>query len=857
MEKIKGIARKFKDLTKELFNNENIHIEARGLSVAYFSAMISSFTAFLTRIFMGADLKLIFAIIGITAFTTASVYVCHIFQFYDLGAILTIIIVSAFACSVIMRQRKLYNNEIKKTVEANRAKSDFIAKMSHEIRAQTNAIIGMAELAMREDTPSAGKDYIYMVRQSSQNLQAILNDALDISKIELGKMEINTEEYMPATLLNDVIHLIRIQTLDSRLRFLVNADSRIPGVLFGDAAKIRSVLINLLSNAVKYTESGFISVNVTSEPPNGGIVILKIEVADSGRGIKTEDNEKLFREFSKLDAGNNTHIDGSGLGLAITKNFVTAMGGKISFKSEFGSGSVFTASIPQKYSPGAPMAAVDEPWNKFALIYERRALSKSSVSRTMEDLGVKFDIASSLSEFHTKITVGSYTHVFIPSVLYAEAICEYPDIDSDAYFILISEFGETTLHPNAGILMTPVFSLPAAHFLNGASGSYIGNLERRPAATFTAPDARVLAVDDNATNLEVTEGYLQPYGIRTDLLNNGAEALEAVKLNRYDLIFMDHMMPGINGIEIIERIRALPADGGDYFANLPVVALTANIAYGVNEALMNAGFSDILSKPIDLAKLNAVLEKWIPREKQRRSADGFAAASATATDGAAAAPDTFGLSRDASGTATETYSANLDIEGLDAEKGIKRTNGAPGDFYKTLRIFMIDGRNKIREIKSCLDSGDIGLFTIHVHALKASCANVGADGLSEAALTLEQAGIHNDLLFIKENAERFILGMGRMLEDIQNALDADARRRGNGPADAETLKRSLPRLRSELESLNIPAAREISGSLLNNAYEPGISAGIDGIVRMILCGDYEGAIMIINELTAGLSDNPD
>jgi len=752
-----------------------------------------------------------------------------------IDAIQTITIVSIFTCAAIVFQHRLYEAELRKTVAANRAKSDFLAKMSHEIRTPMNAIIGMAELAMREDVPPAAQEYIYTVRQASQNLLSIINDILDFSKIESGKMELALNEYMLASVVNDVVNIIKIKAYDSRLRFIVNVACRIPGALYGDAAKIRQIMLNLLGNAVKYTDKGFVTFSITGEPAGKDEINIKIEVADSGRGIKQSDIEKLYTEFTQFDIESNNDIEGTGLGLAITQSYVTAMGGTIDVRSEYGKGSVFTVTIPQKVMQDQTMTTIAEPDAKRVLIYERRQICIDSIIKTMEELNVRYVIVSTAVEFHREITTGHFTHVFLASVLYAGLKIDYPDLKSDAHFIIIAEFGETIKYHDVSVLMTPIFCLPVAHFLNGSSGSYIGSFSRRAPVRFVAPDARVLLVDDIESNLAVLEVFLRPYRMQIDLCKSGAEAVEAVKTRQYDLVFMDQMMPNMDGIEAMGIIRALAESHGTYFRDLPVVAMTANVASGLKEMFISKGFDDFLTKPIDNAMLNNVLEGWIPANKQKKPMD-------------AGGPD----ARD-----VEYLSRYIDIEGLDVAKGAVMTGGTRQNYLKILNVFYQDGLAKIGELKSSLESDNLPLFTTHIHALKNACAIVGADRLSEVAYEFEQAGKRNDAAAVYANINAFLSDLKTLLYNIDKALYAEGLKDQGAPIDIETLSGYLDKLKTALIGFDPEAIQDISDLLQNVKYDEKTEQVIKEILRDKLTGDYDGAVVRIDGLLADLRRGQD
>ena len=290
---------------------------------------------------------------------------------------------------------------------SSQAKSTFLAKMSHEIRTPMNAIIGMTELALREDSASASKEHLLTIKQAGLNLLSIINDILDFSKIETGKLEIIPSEYLFSSLINDVINIIKTRVLESRLRFIVNIDCDIPNILTGDSTRIRQIMLNLLGNAVKYTDKGFISISVRKEDIDENTISLIIDVTDSGRGIKQEAMPTLFEEFAQFDK-ENINVEGAGLGLAIAESLVSAMNGRLECVSEYGKGSTFTVAIPQAYRHSHKIAVVMNPENKYVLIYERREVCIQSIIETMANLGVQYCLASTEDEFLSELMSKKY-----------------------------------------------------------------------------------------------------------------------------------------------------------------------------------------------------------------------------------------------------------------------------------------------------------------------------------------------------------------------------------------------------------------------------------------------------------------
>ena len=706
-----------------------------------------------------------------------------------------------------------------------RAKSDFLAKMSHEIRTPMNAVIGMAELALRENLPTAAHEHVSTIKQSGQTLLAIINDILDFSKIESGKLEIVPVDYLFSSMINDIISVIRVRLLDTPIQFIADIDNNIPNALSGDEIRIRQVLLNILGNAVKYTEKGHVTFKITGEIVDEDTVNFTITVTDSGRGIKQEDIGKLFGEFIQVGGADNSSIEGTGLGLVIARNLVRAMDGDIVVHSEYGKGSTFTIILPQKIREHGTLATVEHPGEKRILVYEPRERYANSVIRTIDNLGVQCVLVSDDSEFRHKLSSGLYSFVFVASPLYDSIKEFYEEFESESTIVLLTGFGESVVNQNLGFLVMPVYPVPVANILNGISGGFCyGEIES--VVRFTAPEANVLVVDDISTNLKVAEGLLRPYEMQVTLCTSGMKALNAIAMRKYDLVFMDHMMPEMDGIETVFRIRTININD-PYLTTVPIIALTANAVSGTKKMFLANGFNDFLSKPIDTIKLNSMLEKWIPKEKQTRIVIGSGSDSVMRK---------------------RKPRYDLTIEGLNVEKGITMSGGAVKNYKSILAVFLRDGIEKAKQIEMCLETHDLPLYVIHVHALKSAAANIGADNVSERAEALETAGNQKDWAFIQMHTPALLSALQSLLDAIDAAIATDERGERKETADTALLNAELAKLAAAIDSVNARAIKDAAKNLQPFTQITDVGNIIDKILQNTLIGEYEEAAVLIKTL---------
>lgn len=485
--------------------------------------------------------------------------------------------------------------------EADREKSNFLANMSHEIRTPMNAICGLSECILRDCQDETILDYGSQIKNASQSLLGIINDILDFSKIENSQLTIANDPYQLDSVIYDIYSVVHIKLKEKNLEFILEADPTIPLNLIGDRARIYQVILNLVSNAIKYTNFGSVKLKLWHEKLGNKRCKLFFEVRDTGIGIKKENFDKLFKNFSRIDTKRNRSIEGTGLGLSICKRLLSAMLGEMYFDSEYGKGSVFGFYIP----------------------------------------------------------------------------CTYEDEQ---------EMGEINIDKH---------SIAREYFKN----SYI------------YPQCQMLVVDDNSVNLKVFLGLMKPYKAQVDTAFSGYMALELAEEKNYDLIFMDHMMPELDGVETMKLLRQRGCKSR-------IVVLTANAINGVKESYLAAGFDDYLSKPIITGELDRILSRHIAIDKK-------------------------------------LYNQGSDQNVVGQEVDIEICQQA-----------YLEGLEKIKYLDELIKKSDINNYVIQVHSLKTVAKIVGYPELSELARSHEMAGKNNNLSYIANEYVKLRNQYYNMLKDL-------------------------------------------------------------------------------------------
>ena len=612
-------------------------------------------------------------------------------------------------------------------LKSSNMKSDFLANMSHEIRTPMNAIIGMAEMALREELPPMAKEYVGQIKTSGQTLLTIINDILDFSKIESGMMTINEVEYEPMSMVNDVANIIMTRIGSKELELTVDVDPNLPNVLYGDNIRIKQIMINLANNAIKFTKMGNVHLQISFRKMRGDMLYLRVAVSDTGSGIQKSDMDKLFKSFQQLDSKRNRNIEGSGLGLAICKQLVSLMNGNIHVKSEYGVGSTFSFGVPQKIVDGSPSVKRVEG-NVLAAGLLAGDYAAMQIKTDMQRLGVNYQGFASERDL-TRYMNGKIQYLFVDYPLMTDTVQEFLRSHPDIIGVVLADYREARTYgiENVSIVKKPLYTLSLASILQGDKAGLGYNHLDADDFNFVAPDAEILVVDDNEINLTVAKGLLSPLHMHIDSAMSGKDAVFKVTNKKYDLIFMDHMMPEMDGIEATRIIRRTLGENGQ----VPILALTANAMEGTREMFISEGMNDLVTKPVELKDIVSKLRKWLPPEKihKKQHADNEKKQSVKSEMSA--------------------QTTDISINGLDVQKAMGFL-GNEDLFWAVLKEYYRVIDKKYALIKQYEQEGKWREYTIEVHSLKSASRQIGAFELAETAAQMEAAGNAGNVELIRK-----------------------------------------------------------------------------------------------------------
>ena len=670
-------------------------------------------------------------------------------------------------------QQKWYEGMFAELETAGKQNAVFLSNVSHELRTPINMVIGISEVALGKELSPEIRTDMTSIKLAGKRLSNQINNMLDYTEIVEGTLTPAKKEYMITSVLNDVITTTALQSNRQHLELVFDIDPKVPAALIGDPEKISHVLKILVENSIKFTEEGGINVRIGYRWETYGINLI-IDIRDTGIGMTDDQLTKMYNVFYQADSGTSRLAGGLGLGLPIARGLLNAMGGFIHFDSMGQQGLHAHIVIPQGVTDEQPCIMLNHADQLcIACYFKPEKYSCDEVREYYDGLILNLVVGLGIRGYQTHNFEGlqrlqrsqALTHVFIAQAEYEENRAYYEDLAGTLRVIVIAE-REFVLDHESRLLMIhkPFSALSVANLLNGEIGER-GFAEAQAAGRkpFTCVGVRALAVDDEEMNLVVAKGVLGSYGIEVDTCLSGREAIALCSSVSYDIIFLDHMMPGLDGVETLKKIREL---NGGMYQDLPTIALTANTVSGAREMFRSEGFTEFVPKPIERTVLERVLRKVLPKsciqysdppsdtappesETPAEASAGIPAEQKPETCAGRAEPEPAEI-QEAPADEPAFPSDRLVQAGVNVELGLGYCGGEENFYREMLRIFCSQSEEKRAELVSLYEEENWPDYTVKVHALKSTSLTIGAETLSAQAKELELAGKRGDTDFIRE-----------------------------------------------------------------------------------------------------------
>ncbi len=678
-----------------------------------------------------------------------------------------VLFIGQFAKKIIDRWLDVLSQsreEIIQLTEATDRLNDFLANVSHEIRTPVNAIIGLTSICIEKSVDKEITDEMINVRSAGRKVAEQISDILDYSEIDRNKAVRNNEDYMLSSVLHDLVTEIK-QYKSKSVELIIDVDPAIPAVMNTDVAKLKKILKALISNGLKYTHKGGVYVRITAEPQDYG-VNLCIEVTDTGVGMSDYELERVYDNFYQADSGRARMGGGLGLGLAITSGFVSLLGGFMTIESKPDVGTTVHVSLPQKVIDPTSCMSIANPdqlclgaylnFDKYSSPAVRDYYN-SMVLNIVKGLGIQMHRVNNSDNLKLLNDSIHMTHLFIAEEEYNDNV-ELIENLAKTMVVAVVANDDIVLPRNTRVrvLEKPFYCFPVVSVLNSTIDD-----KKEINKKLRCNGVRALVVDDEAMNLVVAKSIFRRYGMKVATAASGQESIDICREKVFDIIFMDHMMGGMDGVEAMKRIRT---DVSGLNGTIPIVALTANAMSSAKQMFLAEGFDGFVSKPVEIEELERVLKQVLPKSAITYE-DGFAATGDDADD----EPVEFEPQPEETKDDDAVFE-QLKAAGIDTDAGIKYCVGDK-EFYKSLLIqFANESGDKIPSLKKFFHDHDWHNYEILVHALKSTSKMIGIMDLSEEAKALEMAAKEQKEDFITDNHEQVLMKYQRFTAEIKDKL---------------------------------------------------------------------------------------
>ena len=796
-------------------------------------------------------MMMIFAMTGKTVFVNLCSIIYYITMIYDLIGMLrsdyqferlfvlrliahfALVLIALHIIHIIIR-RWLQNvqstsEQITYLTDTTRRMDNFLANVSHEIRTPVNAVIGLSEVLLKREKDETLQKDIRSIQDAGQRVAEQISDILDFTEIDMERLSVSNEVYMISSMVNDLIaELSRVGKRGCEVIF--DIDTAMPLAFIGDENKVQKILWHLIGNGIKFTKKGCVYVHIYAiSKPYG--VNLCMDVEDTGIGMDEEELQMVYEKFYQSDSGRNRTAGGLGLGMSIVYGFVKEMGGFLTIESEKNVGTHVHVSIPQGVSEETECVSVHKPerlciatffqFNNFDAPQAREYYTRTIVGM-VRGLGLTTYQVTQWTEFRRLQKQYHLTHLFLGADEYERYAEEVEELTEWMEVILVAgEEFELPENSAVKLIRKPFSCFPFAQIINNASGI----IKESEEGQMYCKGMHVLVADDEPMNLMVAEGIFKGYGMSVTTAASGMEALELCKVENYDLIFMDHMMPGMDGVETMRRLRTLERERERPFN---IVALTANAVSSAKDMFLSEGFDGFVPKPIEIAELERVIKKLLPRSAitYRKSEETKEPVKRSKKEKKAKRQEKqrreeeTGKTEKKKDTGEDTeqklpgFFKKLDKEGIRTAAGLGYCRNDAQFYQMLLMQFSSDAERKRKELQKLFEEKDWHNYMINVHALKSTAKMIGADELSELARKLERAAEKQTVLEI-------LTGHGKMMSlyiqnasAIQEILGNDKKNEMEELPEKEITKEELERFLGELSDSFLTFEAEKAEQLL-------------------------------------------